>query len=73
MGSATYVATADEKSVYTVQSFRLTSFDKTLDELRERRPLRFDGEAVAELRVRWKGGAARAVRDEEAPDRAAGR
>lgn len=68
VGSATYVATADEKPVYSVQSFRITSFDKTLDELRERRPLRFDGEAVAELRVRWKGGAARAVRDEEAPD-----
>jgi hypothetical protein len=68
VGAATYVATAADEPVYTVQSFRVASLDKTLDELRERRPLRFDREAAAELRVRWKGGAARAVRDEEAPD-----
>jgi hypothetical protein len=68
VGSATYVATADDTPVYTVPTFRVTSLEKSLDELRDRRPLRFDHEAAAELRVRWKGGAARVVRDEQAPD-----
>jgi hypothetical protein len=68
VGSATYVAGAEDEPVYTVASYRLTSLEKSLDELRERRPLRFDREAAAELRVRWKGGAVRVVRDEQAPD-----
>jgi len=65
VGANSYVATSEDKPVYAVQSFRLTSLERSLDDLRDKRPMRFDREAVTELRVRWKGGAARIVRDAE--------
>lgn len=68
VGSSTYAATAEDKPVYTVPTFQATTLDKGLDELRDKRPLRFDREAVAELRVRWPGGAVRLVRDEQDPE-----
>jgi len=68
VGSNTYVASAEDRPVRVVASYRLTAFEKSLDELRDKRPLRFDREAAVELRVRWKDGAARLVRDEQDPE-----
>lgn len=68
VGSGTYVATADDRPVRVVASYRLAALDKTLDDLRDKRPLRFDREAAAELRVRWKDAGVRLVRDEQDPD-----
>jgi uncharacterized protein DUF4340 len=65
VGANTYVATSEDKPVYAVASFRLASLERSLDDLRDKRPMRFDREAVAELQVRWKGGAVRIVRDAE--------
>ena len=55
IGSNSYAATGDGK-VYTIPTFRTTGFDRPLDDLRERRPLRFDRENVAHIEVSWPGG-----------------
>jgi hypothetical protein len=68
VGSGTYVATADDRPVRVVASYRLAALDKSLADLRDKRPLRFDREAAAELRVRWKDGGVRLVRDEQDPE-----
>jgi len=49
VGSNSYVSTGDGK-VYTV--------DHPLDDLRERRPLRFDRESIERIEVSWQGGGA---------------
>jgi hypothetical protein len=68
VGSNTYVATAADAPVYVVASFRATSLERSLDELRDKRPLRFEREAVVEVRVRWKDGGVRLRRDEQDPE-----
>lgn len=68
IGASSYVAGAEDTPVYVVPTFEVASLDKTLDELRDRRPLRFDREAAVELRVRWRNGSARLVRDEQDPE-----
>jgi hypothetical protein len=68
VGGNTYAAAAEDKPVYAVASHRVASLDRSLDDLRDKRPMRFDREAVVEIRERWKGGAVRLVRDEQDPE-----
>lgn len=60
VGANSYAAIgADEGSrVYTVATFKTTSFDKPLDDLRERRPLRFERDDVTRIEAEWTGGGA---------------
>lgn len=53
VGANTYAATGAGDAVYTVESFRARSFERELDDLRERRPLRFDRDRVDSIEVEW--------------------
>ena len=55
IGANNYVSTGTG-SVYTVASFRASSLDKSLDDLRERRPLRFDRSGVQRIEATWVDG-----------------
>jgi hypothetical protein len=68
VGGNTYVATADAKPVHAVASYRVASLERSLGDLRDKRVMRFERDAVVELRVRWKDGAARLVRDDQDPE-----
>jgi len=52
IGANNYVS-AGAGPVYTVANFRVTSFAKSLDDLRERRPLRFDRGGVTRIEATW--------------------
>ncbi|RIK99997.1 MAG: hypothetical protein DCC71_19515 [Proteobacteria bacterium] len=56
VGANHYAATGASGSVYTIASFRATSLDKPLDDLRERRPLRFDRDSLQRIEVTWQDG-----------------
>lgn len=58
VGANSYVATGTGEGVpvYTVATFKTTAFDKALDDLRERRPLRFEREDVTRIEAEWTGG-----------------
>lgn len=56
IGANNYAATGPSGNVYAIASYRATSFEKPLDDLRERRPLRFDRDGIAHLELRWHGG-----------------
>ncbi len=60
VGANSYAATAaaDDSPVFTVATFKTTSFDKPLDDLRERRPLRFERDDVKRIEAEWTGGGA---------------
>ncbi len=53
----TYVTVDGAEKVYTVGSHRSSAFDRPLLDLRERRVLRFDRNAVEQVSARWPGGA----------------
>jgi len=57
VGSNSYVSTGDGK-VYTVATFHTNGLDHPLDDLRERRPLRFDRESIERIELSWQGGGA---------------
>ncbi len=54
LGSSTYVAVGGREEVYTVETFAVRPFERSLDGLREGRPLRFDRDAVDRIEVRWR-------------------
>jgi hypothetical protein len=56
IGANNYAATGPSGSVYTIASFRASSLEKPLDDLRERRPLRFDRDAIARIEATWRDG-----------------
>ena len=56
VGSNTYASTADAKNVYTVPTYRATTFQKSLDDLREHRVLRFDRNSIDRIEVGWNSG-----------------
>jgi hypothetical protein len=60
VGANSYAATGtgDDAKVYTVATFKTSAFDKALDDLRERRPLRFEREDVTRIEAEWTGGRA---------------
>jgi len=56
LGSNSYVAADGDERVFMVPTWRLNSFQKSLDELRDRRVLRFDRATVDRFEVKWPGG-----------------
>lgn len=58
VGANQYAVTGvlEGASVYTVATFKTSSFDKALDDLRERRPLRFERGDVARIDIEWTDG-----------------
>jgi hypothetical protein len=56
VGANNYAATGPSGAVYTIASYRATSLEKPLDDLRERRPLRFDRNGVARIEATWEDG-----------------
>lgn len=65
IGGNTYAATGDDAPVYAVAAYRTTAFQKSLDDLREKRILRFERDRVRALDVRWQEGSVRVERDVE--------
>ncbi len=55
IGANNYASTG-AGPIYTIASFRAASFDKSLDDLRERRPLRFDRGGIARIEATWIDG-----------------
>jgi hypothetical protein len=70
VGSATYASTGASDAIYTVSRFRANSFDKSLDDLREKRILQFDRSTVARIEARWPDGAVVLERELAEPDEA---
>jgi len=60
VGANSYAATSGDPGakVYTIATFKTSAFDKPLDDLRERRPLRFEREDVTRIETEWTGGRA---------------
>ena len=56
IGSNSYAKVEGRDDVYTVPTYRATSFDKSLTDLRERRILELDAGAVHRVEARWEGG-----------------
>lgn len=56
VGANNYVATGAGGSVYTVATFKVTSLEKPVDDLRERRPIRFDREGIERIEATWVDG-----------------
>jgi hypothetical protein len=56
IGANQYAATGPSGAVYTIASYRATSLEKPIDDLRERRPLRFDRNGVARIEATWQDG-----------------
>jgi hypothetical protein len=56
LGANHYAATGAAGPVYTVASFRVAGLEKSLDDLRERRPLRFDRGGVQRIEANWVDG-----------------
>jgi hypothetical protein len=56
VGANNYAATGAGGPIYTVATFRVTSLEKSLDDLRERRPLRFDREGIQRIEATWVDG-----------------
>lgn len=66
VGSETYVSTGHDPRVFTVESFKVTSMTRSLDDLRERRPLRFDREGLDHVEVEWPDGGVELEKRDEA-------
>ncbi len=56
VGANSYVATSDSEKVFTVSTWRVNSLRKSLDDLRDRRPLHFDRAQINRVRASWPGG-----------------
>jgi len=56
VGASTYVSVAGAAGVYTVPTHRVSSFSRAVLDLRDRRVLDFDRNAVNRIEARWTGG-----------------
>jgi hypothetical protein len=56
VGSNSYVSSAAGEGIYIVPSASVNSFAKAFDDLREKRVLEFDREAVQRIEASWRGG-----------------
>ncbi len=59
VGASSYAKTGDSDAIYTIESYKATSLTASLDDLREKRPLRFDHGSVQEIVVSWPEGRVR--------------
>ncbi|MGH0030932.1 MAG: DUF4340 domain-containing protein [Myxococcota bacterium] len=62
IGSNSYAQVEGRDDVVTIATYRATSFDKSLTDLRERRILDVDTSAVERVEARWPGGGVTLVR-----------
>lgn len=62
IGSNAYAQVEGSEAVVTIPGFQARSFDKSLTDLRDRRILHFDTEAVASIEARWPGAGVRLER-----------
>lgn len=65
VGANSYVAVEGQDAVFMVPTWRLNALTRELRDLRERKVLPFDREAVQAIDARWSGGAVRIVKDGE--------
>jgi hypothetical protein len=65
VGSNTYAAVAGRDEVVAVPSYRLSSLGKALDELRDKRILRFDTASIDRVTATWQDGHVRLSRADE--------
>jgi len=65
VGSNSYVAVTGRDEVVAVPSYRLASLRKALDELRDKRILRFDTSSIDRVTARWEDGHVRLSRGDE--------
>jgi hypothetical protein len=56
VGANSYAATGDGDAVYTVQTYKVQSFDRALDDLRDKRILDFDTASIQRIEARWPDG-----------------
>lgn len=56
IGSNAYALVEGDEQIYMVQAFEANSFEKSLADLRERRILEFDRDAIERIEARWPGG-----------------
>ncbi len=56
VGANTYAATGSGDTVYAVPTFHAQSFEKSLDDLRERRILPFETASIRRVEASWPGG-----------------
>jgi hypothetical protein len=64
VGANTYVATEADAPVWAVATYRVSALQKSLEQLRDKRVLDFDREAVEGIRAAWPGGGVRLTKRE---------
>ncbi|MDH5565748.1 MAG: DUF4340 domain-containing protein [Myxococcales bacterium] len=67
VGSNTYAAVGGSDAVFTVETYKARSFDKKLDDLRDKHILDFDTASIERVEVRWPGGRVILAREAAAP------
>jgi hypothetical protein len=63
MGGNSYVSVAGSGEVHAVRTYRVTALAKRLEELRDKRIVEFDAEAVQAVAVRWPEGGVALARE----------
>jgi hypothetical protein len=63
VGGNVYVAKEGANEIYTVPSFRVSSFDRELSDLRDKRVFDFDRTRVDRVVMGWRGGSVTLVRE----------
>jgi hypothetical protein len=65
VGSNTYARRDDDPAVYTIPTFRANALRRSLDDLRDKRVLSFDREAIDRVDLSWRGGEVALVREDD--------
>jgi hypothetical protein len=66
VGSNTYVASAAEPHrIFTVSTYRTANLERSADDLRDRRVVRFDRASIVAIDARWPGGFVRLQRGDD--------
>jgi hypothetical protein len=68
IGANSYALVEGRDEIFTVPTFRLQSFEKALDDLRERRILDFDRDGIVRIEASWPGGSVTLERSAGAPE-----
>ena len=66
MGGNSYASREGSDDVYAVRTYRVSALSKSLDDLRDKRVLRFDTDSVRRLVARWRDGGVVLERDGDA-------